>query len=728
MIILHYYLIYMATDYGAVKDTRYYRNLGIIAHVDAGKTTTTERILFFTGKTHKTGEVHEGAATMDFMEQEKERGITIQSAATTAFWDYDGNKYRINIIDTPGHVDFTAEVERSLRVLDGAVVVFDGKMGVEPQSSKVWFQAEKYKVPRLCYINKLDNIGADFYKSYDSIVEHLSDKAVPIAIPVGIENEFNGIVDLVEMKMRTHHDDEGKEIDVHDITDEYKDKAEEWRNKLIELVADSNDKIAEKFLEGEEITPEELREGIRTAVLNSDLFPVMPGSSLKNKGVQAMLDNVCRYLPAPIDKDYVIEDEESGEEKTFHGKVAGWDPNTNEIISRELTEDEPFSALVFKLAVDPHVGNLAFFRVYSGTMEAGSYVYNSINGKKERVGRIVMMHANSREEASVVRAGDIAAVVGLKDTNTGETLSDEKKPIRLASIEFPEPVVRFAIEPKTKSDQEKLGEALAKLTSEDPTFHAQTDQETGQVVIAGMGELHLEVKTRLLKDEYNLDVNIGKPQVAYRETIKSEGKHRELLKKQSGGAGQYADIDMIVRPRERGEGYKFVDSIKGGSIPREYIPSIDKGFQESMTAGPIGGYPVVDIEAEIVDGSYHDVDSNTDTFKTAAFYGLKKALKAGNPILLEPIMKVNINVPEEHVGAVSGYISGRRGLIKNMVSRGKTQEINAEAPLGELFGMTSDLRNLTSGTAAPTMEPSHYAEVPAGIVKNIVGENSEEGE
>ncbi len=716
----------MATDYGLVKDTKYYRNLGIIAHVDAGKTTTTERILFFTGKKHKVGEVHEGAATMDFMEQEKERGITIQSAATTAFWELEGQKYRINIIDTPGHVDFTAEVERSLRVLDGAVVVFDGKMGVEPQSSKVWFQAEKYKVPRLCYINKLDNIGADFYKSYDSITQHLSEKAVPIALPIGVENEFNGIVDLVEMKMRTHKDEEGKDIDIHDMTDDYKAKAEEWRNKLIEVVADSDDSIAEKYLEGEELTPEELRAGIRTAVLASKLFPVMPGSSLKNKGVQAMLDNVCRYLPSPIDKDYVVEDKETHEEVVYKGKVAGWDPDTDEVITRELTEEEPFSALVFKLAVDPHVGNLAFFRVYSGKIEAGSYVYNSVNGKRERVGRIVMMHANSREEATVVRAGDIAAAVGLKDTKTGETLCDEKHQIRLASIEFPEPVVRFAIEPKTKSDQEKLGEALAKLTSEDPTFHAQTDQETGQVVIAGMGELHLEVKVRLLKDDYNLDVNIGKPQVAYRETVKSEATHRELLKKQSGGAGQYADIEMIIRPRERGEGYNFVDSIKGGSIPREYIPSIDKGFQDSMTAGPVGGFPVVDVEVEIVDGSYHEVDSNTDTFKTAAFYGVKNAMKKATPILLEPIMKVNVNVPEEHVGSVSGYISGRRGLIKNMVPRGKTKEINAEAPLGELFGMTSDLRNLTSGTASATMEPSHYAEVPSGIVASIVGEKKDE--
>ena len=713
-------------DNGTVNDTKYYRNTGIIAHVDAGKTTTTERILFFTGKKHKTGEVHEGEATMDFMDQEKERGITIQSAATTASWKLAGQDYTINIIDTPGHVDFTAEVERSLRVLDGAVVVFDGKMGVEPQSSKVWFQADKYKVPRLCYINKLDNIGADFYKSYDSVFKYLSEKAIPIALPIGIENEFEGIIDLVEMKMRKHKDDEGKIISIEEIANEYKNKAEEWRSKLIELVADSDDSIAEKFLEGVDISPEELRNGIRKAVLANDLFPVMPGSSLKNKGVQALLDNICRYLPSPVDKNYVITDSETGGETVYTGKVAGWDPKTEEVITRNLSKDAPFSALIFKLAVDPHVGNLAFFRVYSGSLEAGSYVYNSISRKKERVGRIVKMHADSREDVKLVKAGDIAAVVGLKDTKTGETLCDEKNPIRLASIEFPDPVVKFAIEPKTKSDQEKLDGALAKLTSEDPTFQAKTDHETGQVIIAGMGELHLEVKARILKDDYGLEVSIGKPQVAYRETIKAEGRHRELLKKQSGGAGQYADIEMIVRPRERGEGYNFVDSIKGGAIPREYIPSIDKGFQDSMSSGPVGGYPVIDVEAEIVDGSFHDVDSNTDTFKTAAFYGLKNALKNASPILLEPIMKVNINVPEEHVGSVSGYISGRRGIIKNMVSRGKTQEINAEAPLGELFGMTSDLRNLTSGTAAPTMEPSHYAEVPSGIISKIIGSDDEE--
>ncbi len=709
-------------DYSKVKDTHYYRNIGIIAHVDAGKTTTTERILFFTGRKHKTGEVHEGAAEMDFMAQERERGITIQSAATTAFWELNGHAYRFNIIDTPGHVDFTAEVERSLRVLDGAVVVFDGKMGVEPQSSKVWFQAEKYRVPRLCYINKLDNIGADFYKSYDSIVEHLSEKAVPISLPVGIESDFKGIIDLVEFKLRMHKDDEGKVIEVTDIPADLLEHATKWRNKLVEVVADVDDAIAEKYLEGQEIDNAELEAGVRKGVLISKIFPVMAGSSLRNKGVQAMLDNVCRYLPSPHDKYFAKEDPETREERVYSDQIPGTDPSTGELIVRQLNDSEPFAGLVFKLAVDPHVGNLAFFRVYSGKLQSGSYVYNSTTGNKERVGRILMMHANHREEVKEVRAGDIAAIVGFKDTKTGNTICDEAKPIQLEGINFAEPVVRFAIEPKTKSDQEKLSEALAKLVSEDPTFKAETDRETGQVIIAGMGELHLDIKVDILKREYGIEVNVGKPQVAYRETITSKGEHRELLKKQSGGAGQYADIAFVLQPLERGEGYKFVDSIKGGAIPREYIPAIDKGIQESITAGPLGGYPVVDVQAEIVDGSYHEVDSNTDTFRTCAYYGFKNAMKACSPVLLEPIMTVTINVPEDYVGACTGYLSSKRGLIKNLLQRGKTKEIIAEAPLSELFGYVSDLRNLTSGTAAPNMEPSHYAEVPRNIMEKIIAE------
>ena len=707
-------------DYGKVKNTKFYRNLGIIAHVDAGKTTTTERILFFTGKKHKVEEVHEGKATMDFMEQERARGITIQSAATTAFWGFNGDDYRINIIDTPGHVDFTAEVERSLRVLDGAVVVFDGKMGVEPQSGKVWFQAEKYRVPRMCYINKLDNIGADFYKSYESIVDHLSDKAVPIAIPVGKENEFKGVLDLVEMKMRIHEDDEGKVVNVLDVSEDLKETALEWRNKLIEAVSDFEDELAMKFISGEEISADELRQAIRKVTLENKLFPVMPGSSLKNKGVQFMLDNVCKYLPSPLDKEQ-LGFSEDGVEIVLNGEVQGEDPKTAEKKNRKLIDTEAFSGLVFKLSVDPFVGNLAFVRVYSGKLDAGSFVYNSTRGKKERIGRIVMMHAKDREDVTSIVAGDIAAIVGLKETKTGDTICSETDQIRLESINFPEPVVRFAIEPKTKSDQEKLGEALSKLTSEDPTFSAETSAETGQVIIAGMGELHLDIKITQLRDDYKIDVNTGAPQVAYRETIKAEYKHRELLKKQSGGAGQFADIQMIVRPRKQGDGYNFLDNIKGGAIPREYIPAIDKGFRESLSAGPLGGYPVVDVEAEIVDGSYHDVDSNTDTFRIAAYNGIRQAIKLASAVLLEPIMKVVINVPENHVGAVTGYLSSKRGLIKDMLQRGKTKEIIGEAPLGELFGYVSDLRNLTSGTASPNMEFSHYAEVPSGIMKNILG-------
>lgn len=712
-------------DYSKVKDTHFYRNIGIIAHVDAGKTTTTERILFFTGRKHKTGEVHEGAAEMDFMAQERERGITIQSAATTAFWSIGGELYRFNIIDTPGHVDFTAEVERSLRVLDGAVVVFDGKMGVEPQSGKVWFQAEKYKVPRMCYINKLDNIGADFYKSYETILDHLSDKAIPIALPVGFENDFRGVVDLVRMKAYIHKDETGKEIEETEIPSDLVEKASVYRAKLLEIVSEVDDNIAMKYLENESITPEELYAGLRKGVLESKFFPVLPGSSLKNKGVQFMLDAICRYLPSPHDKYFNREDEQTGEEVMYKDEVPGTDPKTGEVITRKLNNTEPFCGLVFKLAVDPHVGNLAFFRVYSGELSAGSYVYNSNTGKKERIGRILMMHANHREEVSKVTAGDIAAIVGLKDTKTGQTICDESKPIILESITFPEPVVKFAIEPKTKSDQEKLGEALGKLVSEDPTFRAETDPETGQVIISGMGELHLDIKVDLLKREYGLEVNVGKPQVAYRETVLGEGSHRELLKKQTGGAGQYADIDFKIKPLPRGEGYKFIDSIKGGAIPKEYIPAIDKGVRESMVSGPLGGYPVVDVSVEVVDGSYHDVDSNTDTFRTCAYYGFKNLMRTAEPVLLEPIMRVTVNVPDDHVGSVTGYLSSKRGIIKNMVQRGKTKEIIAEAPLAELFGYVSDLRNLTSGTAAPNMEPSHYAEVPKNIMEKVLKTSKE---
>ena len=565
-------------------------------------------------------------------------------------------------------------------------------------------------------------IGADFYKSYASIVDHLSEKAVPISIPIGIENEFKGIIDLVKFKCQIHMDDEGKVIETTDIPEDMLANATEYRNKLIEVAADVDDDIAMKYLEGQEITGDELEAAVRKGVLLSKIFPVMAGSSLRNKGVQEMLDNVCRYLPSPNDKYFAKEDPTTHEEKIYTDEIPGTDPHTGEVITRHLNENDPFSGLVFKLAVDPHVGNLAFFRVYSGKLQAGSYVYNSTTGNKERVGRILMMHANHREEVKEVKSGDIAAIVGFKDTKTGNTICDDSKPILLEGINFAEPVVKFAIEPKTKSDQEKLSEALGKLVSEDPTFKAETDRETGQVIIAGMGELHLDIKVDILKREYGIEVTVGKPQVAYRETINAKGEHRELLKKQSGGAGQYADIAFVLQPLERGVGYKFVDSIKGGAIPREYISSIDKGIQESITAGPLGGYPVVDIQAEIVDGSYHEVDSNTDTFRTCAYYGFKNAMKVCSPVLLEPIMTVTINVPEDYVGACTGYLSSKRGLIKNLLQRGKTKEIIAEAPLSELFGYVSDLRNLTSGTAAPNMEPSHYAEVPKNIMEKILTE------
>lgn len=700
-------------------DLKLYRNIGIIAHVDAGKTTTSERILFYTGKKHKLGEVHEGQAEMDFMAQEQERGITIQSAATTAYWTVDNILHRINVIDTPGHVDFTAEVERSLRVLDGAVVVFDGKMGVEPQSSKVWFQADSYRVPRLCYINKLDAIGADFFKSYQTILDELSAKAVPIQIPLGIESDFKAIIDLIAMKVYRYRDDKGQQIDIEDVPADEKPRAQQWRDKLIEAVADQDDVIAEKFLEGQEIGVDELRAAVRKATLNLDLFPVLAGSSFKNVGVQLMLDAVCRYLPSPSEKSFLFKAED-GSEEILTGEVGGYNPKTNEKVTRKLDEKEPVSGLVFKIMIDPHVGTLSFYRIYSGTLEAGSFLVNTTRGEKERIGRILLMHANSRTEIKSAKAGDIVALVGLKSSKTGDTLSAENAQIVLESIKFPEPVVRFAIEPKTKSDQDKLGEALSKLVNEDPTFFAETDRETGQTIIAGMGELHLDVKVRLLKDDFGIEVKIGAPQVAYRETVTAEAEHRELLKKQTGGSGQFADIYFKIRPREQGEGYKFVNSIKGGSIPSEYIPAIDKGVQQAVTAGPLGGYPVVDVEVEITDGSYHEVDSSADTFRIAANYGFKEAMRKAKPVLLEPIMNVSIICPDENVGDVSGYISSKRGYIKNINQRGRMKELTGEAPLGELFGFVGDLRNITSGKAVPNMDFSHYAILPGNLMEKVL--------
>ncbi len=708
-------------DYTAVKDKKLYRNIGIIAHIDAGKTTTTERVLFYTGKKHKLGEVHEGAAEMDFMAQEKERGITIQSAATTAFWTIDGIQHRINIIDTPGHVDFTAEVERSLRVLDGAVVIFDSKEGVEPQSSKVWMQAEKYYVPRLCYVNKLDAIGGDFFMSLESIQNELNDNAFAIHIPVGAESEFNGIIDLVEMKAHMYKDDQGKEIEIVEIPEELKAKAEEYREKLIEKVSEVDDDIAMKYLEGEEITIEELHTGIRKGVVTGKIFPVLAGSSYKNRGVQLMLDAVCRYLPSPLQKIQVVKDAETGEEKKYVAEVVGIHPKTKEPEHRKAEDSEPFSGLVFKIMMDPHVGSLAFVRVYSGKLQAGTYIYNSSIDKKERVGRILLMHANHREDAQEITSGDIAAIVGFKDSYTGNTVCDESKPILLESINFSDPVVSLSIEPKTKSDQEKMGIALKKLTQEDPTFQVSTNQETGQTIVSGMGELHLEIKVDIMRRDYNIDVTTGKPQVAYRETVEAEVEHREILKKQSGGAGQFADLTIILSPNEQGKGYEFIDEIKGGAIPREFIPSVDKGIRQTLTSGVLGGFPVVDVKVRLTDGSYHEVDSNTDTFKLAASKGFKEAMRKASPILLEPIMQVVVTTPDDYAGDITGALASKRGMVKKMEHKGKYQEIEAEVPLANMFGWINDLRSMSKGKANSVMIPSHYAKVPEGIVQEILG-------
>jgi elongation factor G len=693
-----------ATQQG-VTDIKLYRNIGIIAHVDAGKTTTTERILFYTGKKHKLGEVHYGEAEMDFMDQERERGITIQSAATTAFWSIGATQYRINIIDTPGHVDFTAEVERSLRVLDGAVTVFDGKQGVEPQSSKVWFQAAKYNVPRLCYVNKLDAIGGDFFMSLKSIQDELDDNAVAIQLPIGKENDFNGIIDLVAMKAYNYKDQMGKNIEITDVPADMKDIADEYRDKLLDALGGVDDDIAMKYLEGEEISTEEIITALRKAVVAGKLFPVMAGSSLANKGVQLMLDNICRYLPSPLDVP----------------SIKGTNPETGEEVERSANNKEPFAGLVFKISMDPHVGSLAFCRIYSGTLTAGTYVYNSAKGIKERVGRLILMHANHREEITSASAGDIVAIVGMKESYTGNTICDEAHPISLESIDFPDPVVQYAIEPKTKSDQEKMGEVLRKLIQEDPTFQATTDTETGQTIISGMGELHLEIKVDIMKRDYGIEVNTGKPQVAYRETIEApRTEHRELLKKQTGGSGQFADVSIVLEPNEKGKGYEFVDEIKGGAIPREYIPSVDKGIQNALKSGVLGGYPVVDVKVRLVDGSYHDVDSNTDTFRVCATRGFKEGMRKASPILLEPIMKVVVSTPLDYAGDITGALSAKRAQIKGMNSRGKMQEIEAEVPIGNMFGWINDLRSMSKGKASSVMEFSHYQKVPDNIVKQVL--------
>ncbi|WP_152395418.1 elongation factor G [Paenibacillus guangzhouensis] len=675
------------------------RNIGIMAHIDAGKTTTTERILFYTGRTHKIGEVHEGAATMDWMEQEQERGITITSAATTAAWK--GN--RVNIIDTPGHVDFTVEVERSLRVLDGAVGVFSAKEGVEPQSETVWRQADRYGVPRIAYVNKMDIIGADYLNVIQTMKDRLQANAVAIQLPIGAENDFIGIIDIVENVAHMFKDDLGKDIDVVEVPAEFKDKVEELRNELIEKVAELDEELTMKYLEGEEITVPELKAALRKGVCEVKIFPVICGSSYKNKGVQLMLDAVIDYLPAPIDVPAINGHLEDGTEEVRHS-----------------SDEEPFSALAFKIMTDPYVGKLTFFRVYSGVLNSGSYVLNATKGKRERIGRILQMHANSRQEIDVVYSGDIAAAVGLKDTGTGDTLCDEKAPIILESMNFPDPVIQIAVEPKTKADQDKMGVALGKLTEEDPTLRAHTDEETGQTILAGMGELHLDIIVDRMRREFKVETNVGKPQVAYRETFKTAAKVEGKFVRQSGGRGQYGHVWVEFEPQEAGAGSKFESKVVGGSVPREYIAPALAGIEEAMKNGVLAGFPLVDIKATVFDGSYHDVDSNEMAFKIAGSMALKAAKDKCNPVLLEPIMKVEVTVPEEYMGDVMGMLNSRRGRIEGMDSRGGAQIIRAKVPLAEMFGYSTTLRSGTQGRGVFAMELSHYEEVPRSIAEEIV--------
>ncbi|WP_425449472.1 elongation factor G [Dethiothermospora halolimnae] len=677
------------------------RNIGIMAHIDAGKTTATERILFYSGKTHKIGETHEGASQMDWMEQEQERGITITSAATTTFW----RDHRINIIDTPGHVDFTVEVERSLRVLDGSVAIFDAKSGVEPQSENVWRQADKYGVPRICFVNKMDKMGADFYFSVKTMHERLKANAIPVQLPIGAEDDFIGIVDLVNMNARIYKDDLGQEIETTEIPDELKDKAEEYREQLVEAVAEQDEELMMKYLEGEEITTEELMEGIRKATIANEIFPVFCGSAYKNKGVQMLIDAVVDYLPSPLDVP----------------AIKGVLPDSEEEASRKSGDDEPFSALAFKIMTDPYVGKLAFFRVYSGVMESGSYVLNSTKNKKERVGRILQMHANTREEINEVYAGDIAAAVGFKDTSTGDTLCDLDNPIILESMEFPEPVISVAIEPKTKAGQEKMSVALAKLAEEDPTFRTYTDEETGQTIISGMGELHLEIIVDRLLREFKVEANVGNPQVAYKETITAKADVDSKYAKQSGGRGQYGHCKIIMEPQEHGDGYEFVNKITGGAIPKEYIPAVDQGIQEASETGVLGGFPVIDFKVTLYDGSYHDVDSNEMAFKIAGSMGFKKAMQQAKPVILEPYMKVEVLVPEEYMGDVMGDVNSRRGRIENFEERNGVKVVNAFVPLSEMFGYATDLRSNTQGRGNYSMEFDHYEPVPKNIAEDIVG-------
>ena len=675
------------------------RNIGIMAHIDAGKTTTTERILFYTGRTHKLGETHEGAATMDWMEQEQERGITITSAATTAQW----KDTRINIIDTPGHVDFTVEVERSLRVLDGAVTVLCAKGGVEPQSETVWRQAEKYGVPRMIFVNKMDILGADFYRVVDMVKVRLKANAVPIQLPIGKEDSFVGIIDLVEMKAEIYKDDLGKEYEVTDIPEDMKDLADEWREKLLESVAELDEDLMMKFLEGEEITQKEIKKVIRAATIRGEMIPVTCGSAYRNKGVQMMLDAVIDYMPSPLDIP----------------PIKGIVPGTEKEEERPADDNAPFSALAFKIMADPFVGKLAFFRVYSGTIESGSYVYNSTKDKKERLGRILQMHANKREDIEKVYSGDIAAAVGLKVTTTGDTLCDEKHEIILESMEFPDPVIEIAIEPKTKAGQEKMGIALAKLAEEDPTFKTYTNEDTGQTIIAGMGELHLEIIVDRLLREFKVEANVGKPQVSYKETITSSADVDHKYAKQSGGRGQYGHVKIRIYPREPGEGFEFKNSIVGGAIPKEYIPKIEEGIKEAMQTGPVAGYQVVDVGVELYDGSYHEVDSSEMAFKIAASMAFREAAKKANPVLLEPIFKVEVTVPEEYMGDVIGDISSRRGRIEGSDMNNGAVAVRGFVPLSEMFGYATDLRSKTQGRGVYVMQFDHFEKLPDSLLESI---------
>ncbi len=705
----------MARDVSLAKT----RNIGIMAHIDAGKTTTTERILFYTGITHKIGEVHDGGATMDWMAQEQERGITITSAATTAYWTHQDikdpaqrkkDRHRVNIIDTPGHVDFTVEVERSLRVLDGSVTVFCAKGGVEPQSETVWRQADKYKVPRMAYVNKMDIMGADFYNVVNMMKDRLKCNAVPIQLPIGSEESFIGIIDLVKMKALVYDNDINKGFEEVEIPAEYQDKAEEYRGYMVEAAAEADEELMMKYLDGEELTMAEIKTAIRKATIENTMIPVFCGSSYKNKGVPQLLDGVVDYMPAPTD----IED------------IGGVNPDTDEEVTRPSDDNAPFAALAFKIATDPFVGKICFFRVYSGTVSAGSSVYNSVKDQKERMGRLLQMHANSRQDIEICYAGDIAAAVGLKNTTTGDTLCDEKNPVILESMDFPEPVIRVAIEPKTKAGQEKMGIALSKLAEEDPTFKTYTDEETGQTIIAGMGELHLEIIVDRLLREFKVEANVGAPQVAYRETVKTNSDVDMKYARQSGGKGQYGHVKIKLEPNESGKGYEFVNAIVGGSIPKEFIGPVDQGIQGAMTAGVLAGYPVVDVKVTLYDGSYHDVDSSEMAFKIAGSMAFKEAMRKANPVILEPVMKVATTVPEDYLGDVMGDFNGRRGLIQGTEARPGAQQINALVPLQNMFGYATDLRSKTQGRGNYAMEPSSYVEVPKSIAEGIIASKAKD--